>query len=121
MDGKVIQAGKFDNKTTNEERDAFLKTLLEAAEAADQVGDQEEMEDDDLNLIMARSDEELVLFGEMDKQRVANDVYGPDRRLPRLMEESELPDIYMAEEKSSPRDRRGVRRPWCSCENSSQI
>lgn len=99
MDGKVIQAGKFDNKSTNEERDAFLKTLLEAAEAADQVGDQqEEMEDDDLNMIMARSDDELALFAEMDKQRVANDVYGPDKRLPRLMEESELPDIYMAEE-----------------------
>ena len=98
MDGKVIQAGKFDNKSTNEERDAFLKTLLEAAEAADQVGDQEEMEDDDLNMIMARSDEELVLFGEMDKERIARDLYGPDKKLGRLMGESELPDIYMAEE-----------------------
>lgn len=98
MDGKVIQAGKFDNKSTNEERDAFLKTLLEAAEAADQVGDQEEMDDDDLNLIMARSDEELILFGQMDKDRIANDPYGPDKKYPRLMGESELPDIYMAEE-----------------------
>lgn len=99
MDGKVIQAGKFDNKSTNEERDAFLKTLLEAAEAAEQVGgNEEEMEDDDLNMIMARSDEELTLFAEMDKERIATDIYGPDKRLPRLMGESELPEIYMAEE-----------------------
>ena len=32
----VIQAGKFDNKSTNEEREALLRTLLETAEAADQ-------------------------------------------------------------------------------------
>ena len=55
MDGKVIQAGRFDNKSTNEERDAMLRTLLESAEAADDLGDQEEMDADDLNDIMARS------------------------------------------------------------------
>jgi len=98
MDGKVIQAGKFDNKSTAEERDAFLKTLLEAAESADQVGENEEMEDDDLNEIMARSEEELALFHKMDRDRLENDEYGPNRPLPRLMGESELPDIYMAED-----------------------
>ncbi|EXJ75567.1 uncharacterized protein A1O5_00073 [Cladophialophora psammophila CBS 110553] len=98
MDGKVIQAGKFDNKSTNEEREAFLKTLLEAAEAAEQVGDQEEMDDDDLNEIMARTEDELVLFKKMDKDRDEHDQYGPGRPLARLMEESELPDIYVAED-----------------------
>ena len=98
MDGKVIQAGKFDNKSTNEEREAFLKTLLEAAEAAEQVGDSAEMDDDDLNEIMARTEDELVLFKQMDKDREENDIYGPGRPLARLMEESELPDIYVAED-----------------------
>ncbi|KAL2432561.1 Chromatin structure-remodeling complex subunit snf21 [Exophiala dermatitidis] len=98
MDGKVIQAGKFDNKSTNEERDAFLKTLLESAEAAEQAGDQEEMDDDDLNEIMARNEAELVLFKQMDKERAETDIYGPGRPLPRLMGESELPEIYMAED-----------------------
>ena len=98
MDGKVIQAGKFDNKSTNEEREAFLKTLLEAAEAADEVGNSEEMDDDDLNEIMARSEDELILFKKMDQDREANDLYGPGRTLARLMEESELPDIYVAED-----------------------
>lgn len=99
MDGKVIQAGKFDNKSTNEERDAFLRTLLESAEAAEQLGDpNEEMEDDDLNDIMARSEDELLLFQKMDQDRLKNDEYGPGRPLGRLMGESELPDIYLSEE-----------------------
>ncbi|KAK5951433.1 transcriptional regulator [Knufia fluminis] len=103
MDGKVIQAGKFDNKSTNEERDAFLRTLLEAAEAAEAGGnEQEEMEDDDLNDMMARSEEELILFKRMDKERQARDEYGPGRPLPRLMGEDELPDIYLQEDEPNP-------------------
>ena len=98
MDGKVIQAGKFDNKSTNEEREAFLRTLLEAAEAAEQINEQEEMEDDDLNDIMARSEEEVVIFQKMDEDRNKHDPYGPGRALPRLMGEDELPDIYLAED-----------------------
>lgn len=98
MDGKVIQAGKFDNKSTNEERDALLRTLLETAEAADQIGDQDEMDDDDLNEIMARSEEELLTFQQIDKHRQATDEYGPGHRYPRLMCEEELPDIYLQED-----------------------
>lgn len=98
MDGKVIQAGKFDNKSTNEERDALLRTLLETAEAADQIGDQDEMDDDDLNAIMARSEEELAVFQQIDRERAATDPYGPGHPLPRLMGEDELPEIYLAED-----------------------
>jgi ATP-dependent helicase STH1/SNF2 len=98
MDGKVIQAGKFDNKSTNEERDALLRTLLDTAEAADSIGDQDEMDDDDLNDIMARSEEEIGIFQEIDRQRIANDQYGPGHRYPRLMCEAELPEIYMQED-----------------------
>ncbi|KAF3395733.1 Chromatin structure-remodeling complex subunit snf21 [Penicillium rolfsii] len=98
MDGKVIQAGKFDNKSTNEERDKFLRTLLESTEDTEQLGDQEEMEDDDLNEIMARSEEELAIFQQMDREREKNDEYGPGRRYPRLMCDEELPDIYVQED-----------------------
>lgn len=98
MDGKVIQAGKFDNKSTNEERDALLRTLLDTAEAADQIGDQDEMDDDDLNEIMARSEDEIKVFQEIDKQRAITDDYGPGKRYPRLMCEEELPDIYLQED-----------------------
>jgi len=45
-----------------------------------------------------RSDAELELFQQMDRDRLKNDPYGPDRKLPRLLGESELPDIYMQED-----------------------
>ncbi|KAF1986039.1 SNF2-family ATP-dependent chromatin remodeling factor snf21 [Aulographum hederae CBS 113979] len=97
MDGKVIQAGKFDNKSTNEERDAMLRIMLESAEAAETM-EQDEQDDDDLNLIMMRSEAELELFQKMDQERLRTQKYGPGRKLPRLMGESELPDIYMNED-----------------------
>ncbi|KAF2128619.1 hypothetical protein P153DRAFT_293104 [Dothidotthia symphoricarpi CBS 119687] len=97
MDGKVIQAGKFDNKSTNEERDAMLRVMLESAEAAENL-EQEEMDDDDLNMIMMRNDDEFKLFQEMDRDRLANDPYGPGKQLQRLIGESELPDIYLNED-----------------------
>ncbi|MCJ1288249.1 hypothetical protein MMC26_007604 [Xylographa opegraphella] len=98
MDGKVIQAGKFDNKSSNEEREALLRSLLDTAEAAEQSAEQEEMDDDDLNAIMARSDEELIQFQKIDQERAKDPDYGPGRKLPRLMGESELPDIYLQED-----------------------
>lgn len=98
MDGKVIQAGKFDNKSTSEERDALLRTLLDSADAAEQLEEQEEMDDDYLNGIMARSDEELIAFRKIDAERAKDPDYGPDRKLPRLMAENELPDIYLQED-----------------------
>ncbi|KAF2854152.1 hypothetical protein T440DRAFT_552047 [Plenodomus tracheiphilus IPT5] len=97
MDGKVIQAGKFDNKSTNEERDTMLRIMLESAEAAESL-EQEEMDDDDLNQIMMRHDHELITFQEMDRKRIAEDPYGPGKPLGRLIGESELPDIYLNEE-----------------------
>ena len=98
MDGKVIQAGKFDNKSTEGERDALLRTLLDTAEAAEQLAEQEEMDDDDLNAIMARSDDEIIVFQKLDQERNRDTAYGPGRKLPRLMGESELPDMYLQED-----------------------
>ena len=98
MDGKVIQAGKFDNKSTAEERDALLRTLLDSAEAAEQLEEQEEMDDEYLNGIMARSDEEMLIFQKLDEERAKDPDYGPDPKLPRLMAENELPEIYLQED-----------------------
>ncbi|KAJ9657604.1 transcriptional regulator [Coniosporium apollinis] len=97
MDGKVIQAGKFDNKSTNEERDAMLRVMLESAEAAENM-EQDEQDDEDLNIIMMRSEEELEIFQRMDAERERTSKYGPNRKLPRLLSEAELPDIYMNED-----------------------
>jgi ATP-dependent helicase STH1/SNF2 len=47
---------------------------------------------------MARSEDEIGIFQEIDRQRIANDQYGPGHRYPRLMCEAELPDIYLQED-----------------------
>jgi ATP-dependent helicase STH1/SNF2 len=100
MDGKVIQAGRFDNKSSETDRDAMLRVMLETAESAETL-EQEEMDDDDLNMILARSDAELEVFRQMDELRSRDLTYGTapgSKRIPRLMVESELPDIYMTDE-----------------------
>jgi ATP-dependent helicase STH1/SNF2 len=96
IDGKVIQAGKFDNKSTNEERDALLRVMLEAEEK--EAGDNEELDDDELNEICARNDDELALFKRMDQEREKDTLYGPNGRKPRLFTEEELPEIYLQED-----------------------
>lgn len=94
MDGKVIQAGKFDNKSTNEEREAMLRIMLESAEAAESL-EQEEMDDDDLNMMMMRGENELDVFQKLDEERNRESKFGPGKKLPRLLGDSELPDIYV--------------------------
>lgn len=71
MDKKIIQAGRYDNKSTAEERDAFLRALLEADDEAiaeeqdEEAADEAEM----LNEAIARTEEERVLFRQMDQDR----------------------------------------------------
>jgi ATP-dependent helicase STH1/SNF2 len=99
MDGKVIQAGRFDNKSSETDRDAMLRTLLETAEMTES-GEQDEMEDDELNMLLARSDEEIEVFQRIDEERSRDPLYGTrsgNKPRPRLMGEDELPEIYLSD------------------------
>ncbi|KAK5664022.1 hypothetical protein OQA88_236 [Cercophora sp. LCS_1] len=99
MDGKVIQAGRFDNKSSETDRDAMLRTLLETADMAES-GEQEEMDDEELNMILARSEDEIGVFQKLDEERARDPLYGTlpgCKGIPRLMGENELPDIYLSE------------------------
>jgi len=99
MDGKVIQAGRFDNKSSETDRDAMLRVMLETAEAAETL-EQEEMEDQELNEILARGPDEQEIFDRMDAERNKDPTYGTlpgSKHVPRLMVESELPEIYMSD------------------------
>jgi ATP-dependent helicase STH1/SNF2 len=99
IDGKVIQAGKFDDVTTGAEYEALLAKAFEAAGDEDNE-ETNELDDDELNELLARGDEELGIFTRMDKEREerrlelwrAGDHQGPVP-LP-LMQESELPPFY---------------------------
>ncbi|KAI8966773.1 chromatin remodeling complex SWI/SNF, component SWI2 and related ATPase [Daldinia sp. FL1419] len=99
MDEKVIQAGRFDNKSSETDRDAMLRTLLESADLAES-GEQDEMDDEELNMILARSENEVTVFQQMDEERALDPLYGSgpgSKRIPRLMTEDELPEIYLSE------------------------
>ncbi|KAJ2767819.1 ATP-dependent DNA helicase Snf21, partial [Coemansia nantahalensis] len=102
LDGKVIQAGKFDNKTTPEEREQILRSLLKASETGE-AGEVEDTanSDEELNDLLARSDEERVIFARIDRERTARELQEwraaghsgppPDR----LFTEAELPEEYL--------------------------
>ncbi|KAJ2096266.1 ATP-dependent DNA helicase Snf21, partial [Coemansia sp. S142-1] len=104
LDGKVIQAGKFDNKTSDVERDGYLRSLLRSAEGEKsdaKEADDAANSDEELNDMLARSDEERVIFARMDKERAAQELQqwrdaGHTGNAPeRLMTESELPEEYL--------------------------
>lgn len=98
IDGKVIQAGKFDNKSTAEEQEAFLRRLIES-EASRDEDDKAELDDDELNEILARSEDEKILFDKMDEERMQQEkeegkALGFKQALPRLIEADELPEVF---------------------------
>ncbi|KAI5928706.1 SNF2-family ATP dependent chromatin remodeling factor snf21 [Camillea tinctor] len=110
MDGKVIQAGRFDNKSSETDRDAMLRTLLETADMAES-GEQEEMDDEELNMILARNDDEIIVFQKLDEERSKDPTYGTipgSKHVPRLMGENELPDIYLLEGNPVPEEQEEV-------------
>ncbi|KAH3683547.1 hypothetical protein WICPIJ_005474 [Wickerhamomyces pijperi] len=91
IDGKVIQAGKFDNKSTSEEQEAFLKNLLENEGSRNQ-NENQELDDEELNDILARNDDEREFFRQMDLERLTNEKM--EGLTDRLMTEQELPEVF---------------------------
>lgn len=102
MDGKVIQAGKFDNKSTHEERESFLRSLFE--QNTEEDSEANELDDEEeLNQMLARTDEELARFREYDIQRTEEDnrrwkAAGNAGVFPRLISLDELPEVFLHEE-----------------------
>lgn len=97
MDQKVIQAGKFDQKSTGADRRQFLQTILHA----DEMEDEEENEvpdDETVNQMIARSESEFELYQRMDIERRREEARQGAARKPRLMEESELPEWMSKDE-----------------------
>ena len=90
LDEKVIQAGMFDQKSTGVERRQFLQAIL-ATEDYDGEEDENEVPDDEtINQMIARTEDEFEMFQKMDIDRRREEANQVPRR-PRLMEENELP------------------------------
>ncbi|KDN52546.1 hypothetical protein K437DRAFT_232182 [Tilletiaria anomala UBC 951] len=99
MDGKVIQAGRFDNNATNEERDVLLRAMLESAE--DEEDEEEsELTNEELNQLIARGEAEEKRFNEMDQERERQEqadwkaAGNKGKRPERLITEAELPEHF---------------------------
>lgn len=107
MDGKVIQAGKFDDKSSAADRENVLKAVMERARMGAHTTDQEtETGDEELNDILQRSEEELDVFRQLDAERPQLDIrdweeYGgapsPHLLHERLMLDEEVPELYRIE------------------------
>ncbi|CEI98505.1 Putative Adenosinetriphosphatase [Rhizopus microsporus] len=100
IDGKVIQAGKFDNRSTEEDREAFLRSLLEDKADEENEGDNEEIDDEELNEMLQRAESDVAIFHRIDDEREENDArqwraLGRRGKPERLITEDELPDIYL--------------------------
>lgn len=95
IDGKVIQAGKFDNKSTAEEQEEFLKRLLDAEQGDRDNEENDSLDDDELNDILARSEEEKILFTEMDTKRITDEKMNMRQGgyANRLITKEELPSV----------------------------
>ncbi|KAI8344521.1 SNF2 family N-terminal domain-containing protein [Chlamydoabsidia padenii] len=109
IDGKVIQAGKFDNRSTDEDREAFLRTLLEDKNDENDADDsdvEEGLDDEELNEMLKRSDQELAIFKKIDAERNRTETEMHKRmsgghstaKFERLIQDDELPDVYRIEE-----------------------
>ncbi|CAK5279848.1 unnamed protein product [Mycena citricolor] len=107
IDDKVIQAGRFDNKSTQEEQEEFLRSILDAdqEEENEEAGD---MNDQELNILLARSEEEGEIFRQMDSQRERETLENwraqghRGKPPPPLMQFEELPECYQKEEPFEP-------------------
>ncbi|KAF0973478.1 hypothetical protein FDP41_008182 [Naegleria fowleri] len=89
-EAKVIKAGKFNQKSTIMERNEMLETLLKKASDFESV--HEAPNDEQLNNMLARNDDEFEIFQNMDKEREQEVLKQHGRITSRLMTEEELPE-----------------------------
>merc|ERR1711936_84230 len=94
MDEKVIQAGMFNQRSTGSERQELLQSILREEE--DDEDEENEVPDEDVvNQMISRSEEEFALFQRMDIERRRAEAEAGANRKSRLIEESELPEFLL--------------------------
>lgn len=96
LDGMVIQAGLFNQKSTDVERRQRLEELMKKNNAADNDSEEEEIpNDEEINHMLARGDHEFELFSKWDEERYQADkpLYPNTQDLNyRLMKYDSVPD-----------------------------
>ncbi|XP_062509331.1 probable global transcription activator SNF2L2 [Corticium candelabrum] len=99
MDEKVIQAGMFDQKSTSSERKAFLEALIVIENDEDDQREENEVPDNEtLNQMLARNEDEFELYQKMDADREEAADQSTDK-VSRLVTEAELPAYLLKDDK----------------------
>jgi len=98
MDEKVIQAGMFNQRSTGSERHELLQSILRDEKDDDEDEENEVPDDDIVNQMISRSEEEFELFQRMDIERRRIEAEAGSERKPRLLEESELPEFLLQDD-----------------------
>ncbi|CAG9314111.1 SMARCA4_1 [Blepharisma stoltei] len=75
VDAKVIQAGLFNTKSTELERNEKLRNLLKAEENEESEDETEFLTTQQLNEIISRNDEEYQIYEQMDAEMMKNENY----------------------------------------------
>lgn len=101
IDAQVIQAGQFNNKSSDSDRKTMLKDLLRQQGEDDLAAHLDVTQLSDINKKLARSDDEFELFERMDEQSFAERQGKP--RL--LMDEADLPRWVLKPEADQERKR----------------
>ncbi|KAI8851370.1 P-loop containing nucleoside triphosphate hydrolase protein [Chytridium lagenaria] len=97
LDEKVIQAGKFDQKTSEKEREELLRLLFEKEETKEETEEDAEFTDEQLNEMLARGPDEVEIFNQMDLERTALEKKHHAKEWTRLISVDELPDFYQVD------------------------
>eukprot|EP00123_Amoebidium_parasiticum_P016909 comp23636_c1_seq1/m.40301 comp23636_c1_seq1/g.40301 ORF comp23636_c1_seq1/g.40301 comp23636_c1_seq1/m.40301 type:complete len:1534 (-) comp23636_c1_seq1:538-5139(-) len=96
MDAKVIQAGRFDQRTSAEIQRKILEELVSKDDELGKGMDIEPHTLEEVNEMLARTEEEYALFQKIDKEMIESDG-GWEKR---LMQESEVPKVYLASDEA---------------------
>merc|ERR1719411_761316 len=99
MDEKVIQAGMFNNRSTGSERRELLQSILRADEEEEE--ENEAPDDETINQMIARSEDEFQLFQKIDVDRRRAEASAGSERKARLIEECELPEFLLKDDDPS--------------------
>lgn len=97
MDAQIIQAGQFNNQSSDTDRTEMLKEILQS-QARGGSDEDAVPKLEELNRLLARTNEEFVLFQAMDEQRFAAEDSKGRTRL--LTDERELPPWVIRPERS---------------------
>lgn len=104
VDEKIIQAGRFDNRTTHEEREALLRNIFEETEGGD--GSCAISSDEELNKILARTEDELIKFRLIDSSGVLGSAELYSGPVPSLLAEEKEEETVRKRRTSAGRGRK---------------